>query len=75
MESTFLINHTAPPTGQKVGRKDDMNDEKIKELAESIYNDMAPWERADGDLDEIIQTLVNDPLEVVKYLVDRFIEN
>lgn len=52
-----------------------MNDEKIKELAESIYNDMAPWERADGDLDEIMQTLVNDPLEVVKFLVERFIEN
>lgn len=52
-----------------------MSDEKIKELAESIYKDMAPWERADGDLDEIIQTLVNDPLEVVKFLVERFIEN
>lgn len=53
----------------------DMKNEKIKELAESIYNDLAPWERADGDLDEIIQTLVNDPLEVVKFLVERFIEN
>jgi len=52
-----------------------MNNEKIKELAESIYNDMAPWERADGDEREILETLQNDPLEVVKYLVERFIEN
>jgi hypothetical protein len=51
-----------------------MTDEKIKELAESIYNDLAPWEKADGDEREILETLQNDPLEVVKFLVDRFIE-
>lgn len=51
-----------------------MKEETIKELAKAIYNDLAPWERADGDEREILETLQSDPLEVVKFLVDRFIE-
>ena len=51
-----------------------MNEDMIKALAGAIYKDMAPWERADIDEYEIIETLTSDPLEVVKYLVDRFIE-
>lgn len=47
----------------------------INELAQAIYDDMAPWERAEGDLDEIIHTIEDDPIEVIKYLVERFIEN
>lgn len=47
----------------------------INELATAIYEDMAPWEKAEGDLDEIIHTIEDDPIEVIKYLVDRFIEN
>lgn len=45
----------------------------IKELAEAIYNDLAPWEKDECKMQEIIETLENDPLEVVKYLVNRFI--
>ena len=45
----------------------------IKELTEIIYNDLAPWEKDDCKKREIFETLKNDPLEVVKYLVDRFI--
>lgn len=51
-----------------------MKEETIKALASAIYNDLAPWERADGDEREILETLRSDPLEVVKFLVDRFIE-
>ena len=51
-----------------------MKEETIKAIANAIYNDLAPWERADGDEREIIETLQNDPLEVVKFLVYRFIE-
>lgn len=47
----------------------------INELAMAIYEDMAPWERAEGDLDEIIRTINEEPIEVIKYLVDRFIDN
>ena len=46
----------------------------IKALAKAIYDDLAPWEKDDCSYREIIETLENDPLEVVKYLVDRFIE-
>ena len=45
----------------------------IQELAEAIYNDLAPWEKDDCKLREITETLENDPLEVVKYLIERFI--
>lgn len=51
-----------------------MKEETIKAIASAIYNDLAPWERADGDEREILETLTSDPLEVVKFLVDRFIE-
>jgi len=47
--------------------------ENIKELAEAILNDLAPWERETETRAEILETLENNPLEVVKYLVDRFI--
>lgn len=47
----------------------------INELATAIYEDMAPWEKAEGDLDEIIRTINEEPIEVIKYLVERFIEN
>lgn len=47
----------------------------INELAQAIYDDMAPWEKAEGDLDEIIRTIEEDPIEVIKYLVERFIDN
>lgn len=46
----------------------------IQELAKAIYDDLAPWERDDCKMREIIETLENDPLEVVKYLVERFID-
>ncbi len=46
----------------------------IQELAEAIFNDLAPWEKDDCKMREIIETLENDPLEVVKYLVERFID-
>jgi hypothetical protein len=45
----------------------------IKDLAKAIYDDLAPWERDDSKMSEIIETLEHDPLEVVKYLVERFI--
>lgn len=45
----------------------------IQELAQAIYNDLAPWERDECKMREIVETLENDPLEVVKYLVERFI--
>lgn len=45
----------------------------IQELAEAIYDDLAPWEKDDCKMREIVETLESDPLEVVKYLVDRFI--
>ena len=46
----------------------------IHELADIIYNDLAPWEKEEETWQNILDTLENDPLEVVKYLVDRFIE-
>lgn len=54
--------------------KDDMKQAKIMRLAEAIGNDLAPWERDDYDMNTITETLENDPLVVVEYLVDRFIE-
>ena len=45
----------------------------IKALAAAIYDDLAPWEKDDCKMQEIVETLENDPLEVVKYLVERFI--
>lgn len=45
----------------------------IQDLATAIYNDLAPWEKDDCKMREIIETLENDPVEVVKYLVERFI--
>ena len=46
----------------------------IQDLANAIYDDLAPWEKDECKMREIIETLENDPVEVVKYLVDRFIE-
>lgn len=54
--------------------KDDMKQAKIMRLAEAIGNDLAPWERDDYDMHTIVETLEKDPLVVVEYLVDRFIE-
>lgn len=45
----------------------------IQELTDAIYNDLAPWEKSDISRAEILETIENDPVEVVKYLVDRFI--
>ena len=44
-----------------------------QELTDAIYNDLAPWEKTDVSRAEILEMIENDPLEVVKYLVDRFI--
>ena len=54
--------------------KEDMRQAKIMRLVEAIGNDLAPWERDDYDMNTIIETLENDPLVVVEWLVDRFIE-
>ena len=45
----------------------------IQDLAKAIFNDLAPWEVDDCSYFEILETLENDPIEVVKYLVERFI--
>ena len=47
----------------------------IEELAKAIVDDLAPWEREDDDYEQTIEMLGNNPLEVVKYLVERFIED
>lgn len=46
----------------------------IQELAEAIYNDLAPWERDLYTLDDVIKDLTSNPLDVIQYLVDRFIQ-
>ena len=54
------------------------NDErtkKIRLLAYMIICDRAPWERDEGDYEMTVDMLENDPLEVVQYLVERFIED
>lgn len=46
----------------------------IQELAQAIYDDLAPWEKDACKMREIIETLETDPIQVVKYLVERFIK-
>ena len=54
--------------------KDDMRQAKIMRLAERIGNNLAPWERDDYNMDEVVRTLENDPLVVVEWLMDRFMD-
>lgn len=55
--------------------KDDMRQAKLRRLAERMFNDLAPWERDDYiNIDGIIETLENEPLVVVEWLVDRFMD-
>lgn len=51
-----------------------MDIKEIKDLAAAIYTDLAPWENLDTSVEEIFTSLCDDPLIVVKYLVERFIE-
>lgn len=55
--------------------KDDMRQAKLRRLAERMFNDLAPWERDEYiNVDGIIETLENEPLVVVEWLVDRFMD-
>ena len=49
-------------------------DERIKNLAERIYNTLAPWDQFDTSIEESIECLKNDPLAAVEYLLD-IVEN
>ena len=54
--------------------KTKMNEKKIKELAERLYNTLAPWDRVDTSIDEQEEVLRNDPLAAIEYLLD-IVEN
>ena len=51
-----------------------MDENKIKELAERIYDTLAPWDKFDATLEETIECLKSDPLAAVEYLLD-IVEN
>lgn len=44
--------------------------DRITEIAERIYELADPWER-DYEPDDIAGQIVNDPLAVIEYLLDR----
>lgn len=47
-----------------------MDEKKIKELAERLYNTLAPWDRVDTSIKEQEEVLRNDPLAAIEYLID-----
>lgn len=51
-----------------------MDEKKIKELAERLYNTLAPWDRIDTSIMEQEEVLRNDPLAAIEYLLD-IVEN
>lgn len=51
-----------------------MDEKKIKELAERLFNTLAPWDQFDTSIEEQEEVLINDPLAAIEYLLD-IVEN
>lgn len=47
------------------------NNNTIQELAQRIYNYMAPWDREYKTVDDIAEDIKNDPAAVIQYLMDE----
>ena len=45
-----------------------------RELATRIYNLLDPWEKVDVSIDEIEEGLKSNPIDAVKFLLERFEE-
>lgn len=51
-----------------------MEERKIKELSERLFNLLDPWDRVDTSIEEQEQILRENPLAAVEYLLD-LVEN
>lgn len=51
-----------------------MNREELKELAARLYEIEDPWERCDYTTDDVLEQLENDPISIIKRLVERLEE-
>lgn len=54
--------------------KQTMDAAKIQRLANAIFDNMEPWTAADYSREEIVEALEEDPISVVEYLVEIFVE-
>ena len=51
-----------------------LDEKKIKELGERIYNTLDPWDKAETSKEETIKCLKDDPLAAIEYLLE-IVEN
>ena len=51
-----------------------LDEKKIKELGERIYNTLDPWAKAETSKEETIKCLKDDPLAAIEYLLE-IVEN
>ncbi len=47
-----------------------MDNIQVQELAERLYNYVDPWDRDYETVDDIANDIKQDPLTVIKYLMD-----
>lgn len=51
-------------------REIEVNENKIKELAERVFNLLEPWERIDTSVEETANCIRENPLAAIEFLLD-----
>ena len=47
---------------------------ELYELAKTLYEAEDPWDSCDYTIEDVLNDLENDPISVIKHLVERYIE-
>jgi hypothetical protein len=51
-----------------------MDEKKLKEISERIYNILNPWEKCDTTPEEIAEETRKNPLDAINFLLDMLEE-
>jgi len=54
--------------------KQTMDAAKIQRLAKAIIDNMEPWTASDYSFEGIVEALEKNPLSIVEYLIDTYVE-
>lgn len=51
-------------------KENEVKENKIKELAERVFNLLEPWERVDTSVEETAKCIRENPLDAIEFLLD-----